>query len=148
MLAVAAAATNFAAASLLLTFPFLRNTTAAAIVIGLFAIGILPPAFWLGAIRRLRYDALLAHIAIVGAMVFMFLFAASRAALPALALAYFAVAVLIPSAAWYLVRVMESGESKDRANRLVLAYIKDVAQLSFGFGVWLICFLIVYRITG
>lgn len=49
MLAVAAVATNFAAASLLLTFPFLRNTRAAAIVAGLFAIGVLLPALWFGA---------------------------------------------------------------------------------------------------
>lgn len=151
MLVVAAVATNFAAASLLLTFPFLRNTRAAAIVVGLFAIGILLPALWLGAARRLRYDALLAHIAVVGALAFLFLSAVSTEALTAVALfalVYFAVAILIPSVAWYFVRVMESGEPRDRANRLVVAYIKVVAQFSFGFGVWLICFLIVYRIIG
>ncbi len=148
MLSVAATATNFAAGSLLLTFPFLRNTRAAAIVVGLFAIGVVLPALWFGAARRLRYDALLVHIAVVGALTFLFLSAAAAEALTAVALAYLAAAVFIPSVAWYFVRLMESGEPRDRANRLVLAYIKVVAQFSLSFGLWLICFVIVYRIVG
>lgn len=101
--------------------------------------------------RRLRYDALLVHIAVVGAVTFLFLSAVSTETLTAvalLALAYFTAAVFIPSVAWYLIRIMESGEPRDRANRRVLAYIKIVAQFSFGFGFWLICFVIVYRIMG
>ena len=65
-----------------------------------------------------------------------------------LALAYFAAAIFVPSLAWYFVRIMESGEPRDRANRLVLAYIKIVVQFGLGFIVWLICFMIVYSIFG
>lgn len=148
MLAVAAAATNLAAASRLLAVPLLRNTPATAIVVGLFVIGVLLPALWVGAVRRLSYDALLAHIAIVGVLVFLFMSAAHAGALAPLFLAYFTAAVLVPSVAWYFVRVMEAGESRDRATRLAMAYIKGTAQLGLGFGFWLICFFIVLLVIG
>jgi hypothetical protein len=151
MLAVAAVATNLAAVSLLLTVPFLQNIRAVTIVMSLSVIGILLPAFWLGAVRRLSYDALLAHIVIVDALVLLFLSAISTKALTAvvlLALAYFAVGVFIPLVTWFIVRIMEDGEARGNASWLVLAYIKGIAQSSFGFGVWLICFLFVYRIIG
>ena len=98
--------------------------------------------------RRASYDALLAHIATLGALVLLFLSAAWAGALTAPRPAYLTIAFVIPSFAFYIVRVMEAGESRDRANRLVMAYIKGAAHLSFGFGVWLICFIIVYRIAG
>jgi hypothetical protein len=148
MLAVAAAATNLAAASLLLAAPFLRHSPAVAVVTGLFTIGVLLPALWLGAVRRLSYDGLLAHIAIVGVLVFLFYSAAWAETLTVFVLAYLAVGVLIPSVAWYIVRVREADESRDRATRLVMAYIKGVAQLSLSFGVWLVCLIIVYRTVG
>ena len=113
--------------------------------------GVLLPALWFGARRRLRYDALLVHIAVVGALAFLFLSAVateSGTVVVLLALAYFAAAIFAPSVAWYFVRIMESGEPRDRAKRRVLAYIKIVAQFGLGFIVWLICFMIVYSAFG
>ena len=81
MLAVAAAATNLAAAPLLLEAPFGRNTPVTAIVVSLFVVGVLLPALCVGAVRRLNYDALLAHIALVGVLVFLFVSAAHAGAL-------------------------------------------------------------------
>ncbi len=152
MLGVAAAATNLAAISISLTFPWLRREPMAdLIVIGVFVMGILMPALWLGAARRLNHEALLAHIAIVGALAFLFLSAVSTEALAPvalLALVYFVVAVLTPSVVYYSVRVMDAGESRDRVNRLAVNYVKGAAQFSLGFGVWLACFVIAYRIAG
>ena len=81
MLAVVAVATNFAAASLMLTFPSLRNTNAPAIVACIFAIGVLLPALWFGAVRSC-YDALLVHIAVVVTLAFLFLSALSTGQAP------------------------------------------------------------------
>lgn len=140
LLAVAAAATNLAAASLLIA-----ASLTTAFVLGLFGVGVLLPAFWVGAVRRLSYDALLAHIALVGVLVLLFVSAANGQALSALFLAYFAVAVGAPSVAWYFVLGMEAGGPRDRAIRLAIICTKSVTQLTFGLGFWVACLFILRR---
>ena len=149
MLAVAAAATNLAVASQLLHAPFLRRGPALLFVIGLFTVGVLLPALWVGGLRRLSHDALMGHLALVGLLVlFVFLAAPYKGGIGALFFAYVTVAVGVPSFAWYFVRGMEPGEPRDRAGRLAIACSKVAAQLAFGFACWLICFIALRQVVG
>ncbi len=100
--------------------------------------------------RRLTYDALLAHITIVGIFVLLYTTAASSANVPftifLLLAAYLAATVMAPLVAWFFVRRMEKGELRARVNRLAMAYTKSVAWLSIGFGFWLMCLFFVGRL--
>ena len=89
------------------------------------------PALWFGAVRCSRYDALLVHIAVlVGTLAFLFLALSTGSGT---VLARWPASPRrssslrspgLPSESW------RTASPRDRANRLVLAYIKIVAKFS------------------
>jgi hypothetical protein len=148
MLAVAAAAANLAASSLLLKAPFLRSTTATLFIVGLLAVGVVLPALWVGAMRRLTHDSLLWHLVVVGLLVLLFIALAFSGRATAVLLTYLLAAAGAPSIMWYYVRGMEPSEQRDRAARLAMACTKGAAQLAFGFASWLLCFFLLRGIMA
>ncbi len=141
MLGVAAVATIITLASYFIHAPFLSRRPALVITVGMIAFGIFLPSLWVGALRRLNLNGLLAHIAGVCGLVLLMISTAGKPShFIGFVSACFALLAFVPSIAWYVVARAEPGEFRDGIRRWTIRYTKNALQLACGLFFFVLCF--------
>lgn len=149
MLAVVAAGSNFALASQFLNAPFLSRLPAPVITLGMLAFGVFMPSLWVGTLRRLTFDGLLAQIAGVCTL---WVLLVSTEGKPSLFFGFISIClgllVFVPSIAWYVVARSDPGEARENIRRWTIRYSKNALQLAFGFVFFCLCFMALRSVVG